>query len=487
MSIVGEISVGLEEIMRTDHLQSKTITVSGHLQERRGYYHMALSWTDKNGNRERKSISTGLSVKGNKKRATEMLNEARREWKELLTNMPEVVDMLFADLMEKWLDVIKPKIKLTTYGGYQSNVNKVIAPYFRERGILLRELTAGDINEFYDKQLERVKATSVHKFHANISKALKYAVKEGMIPYSVMGNVDRPKAERFVGKFLRQSEAVKLFEAVKGHRLELCVMLGAFYGLRRAEILGLRWESIDFDANSITIEHTVTEAHVDGKKVLVVDDTTKSKASFRSLPLVPGFRAKLLSVKAEQEQNRKLCGKSYNKKGAQYVYTDALGNLIKPNYLTVAFPKFLQQNGFKEMRLHDLRHSCASLLLANGVQLIQIKDWLGHSDISITSETYAHLEFSSKQASAQAMTWIDKTSLGEKHHTDQLVFYRPVDNADKGYSTVQDLPDFMHSLIVSGVPVGIIQAWMGQADLTAVNSLENSFRDFVSAYTDTAH
>ena len=207
--------------MKTGHLQRSTIKVSGHLEDIRGYYHMILSWTDKYGNRDRKSISTGLTVKGNKKRAEEMLRTARREKQELLTNMPDVDDLLFADFMEQWLDVIKPKVKLTTFGGYQLNVKKAIAPYFRERGILLRELTADDINEFYDEQLERLKATSVHKFHANISKALKYAVKEGMIPFSVMGNVDRPKAERFVGKFLRQSEAVELFEAVKGHKLEL--------------------------------------------------------------------------------------------------------------------------------------------------------------------------------------------------------------------------------------------------------------------------
>jgi integrase len=291
------------------------------------------------------------------------------------------------------------------------NVQKAIAPYFRERGILLRELTADDINDFYTEQLERIKAISVHKYHANISKALKHAVKKGLIPYSVMDQVIRPKPERFVGKFLKQSEAIKLFDAVKGHRLELGVMLGAFYGLRRAEIIGLRWESIDFEANAITIEHTVTEADVDGKKILIADDTTKSKASFRTLPLVPGFRAKLLAIRDEQEQNRKLCGKSYNKAEAQYIYTDALGNRLRPAYLTNAFPDFMVRNGFRRLRFHDLRHSCASLLLANGVPLKQIQEWLGHSDFAITANTYAHLEFNSKLASAQAMTWINKTAL----------------------------------------------------------------------------
>jgi hypothetical protein len=79
----------------------------------------------------------------------------------------------------------------------------------------------------------------------------------------------------------------------------------------------------------------------------------------------------------------------------------------------MAFPKFLVDHGFRRMRFHDLRHSCASLLLANGVPLKQIQEWLGHSDFAITANTYAHLEFNSKLKSAQAMTWIERTSLAK--------------------------------------------------------------------------
>ena len=398
--------------MQAEHLQTKPIKVSGHIQDVRGVYHMKLSWYTPNGKRGRKSISTGLSLKGNKTRAENMLKEACKEQEEILAQKASGPDMLFADFMEEWLGVIRSEVKLTTFGGYQMNVQKGIAPYFRKRGIILDELTADDINDFYRERLLHIKATSVHKYHANISKALKYAVEKGYITQSVMDKVKRPKKERFVGKFLKQSEVVDLFEAVKGHTLELGVILGAFYGLRRAEIVGLRWEAIDFEANTITIEHTVTVACIDGKNVLVVADTTKSKASFRTLPLIPSFRGKLLEVKAEQDRNRKLCGRSYNKVEGQYIYTDALGNRIKPDYLTGAFPLFMERNGFRRIRFHDLRHSCASLLLASGVPLKQIQEWLGHSDFAITANTYAHLEFNSKLASANAMTWIEKTSLG---------------------------------------------------------------------------
>jgi integrase len=359
------------------------------------------------------------------------------------------------------------------------NVQKAIAPYFRKKGILLAELTADDINDFYAHELKRIKATSVHKLHANISKALKYAVEKDYIPYSIMGKVKRPKAERYVGKFLKQSETVDLFEAVKGHRLELGVIFGAFYGLRRSEIIGLRWESIDFEANTITIEHTVTVAHVDGKHVLVVGDTTKTKSSFRTLPLVPAIRTKLLAVQEEQEENRKMCGKSYNTKEGVYIYTDALGNRIKPDYLSGEFPKFLEKNGFRRMRFHDLRHSCASLLLANGVPLKAIQEWLGHSDFSITANTYAHLDYKSKIASADKMAWIGNTSLAVKMESSEPIT-PPTNERAIADGTIQALPDFMHSLITSGVPMGVIQAWLKQADFTGDTLLSESFKEFQS-------
>ena len=402
--------------MNEEKQQQKTISVSGHLEEKRGTYLVILSWYDQNGKRGRKSISTGLPVKGNKKRAEEILYERRKEQESLLAEIqtnPIGSNMLFADFMQHWLETTRKKVKLTTFGGYQLNVEKAIVPYFQKRKTLLCELTADHINDFYDEQLMRVKAMTVTKFHANISSALKYAVQKGYIPFSIMDRVERPKPDRFVGKFLKQSEAIELFEAVKGHKLELGVILGAFYGLRRGEVVGLKWAAIDFEANTISIEHTVTVTKVDGKQILIADDTTKTKSSYRTLPLVPRFREKLLALKVEQEENRRLSGKMYNKAEGCYIYVDALGNRIKPDYLTQEFPIFMVKHGFKRMRYHDLRHSAASLLLANGVPLKQIQEWLGHSDFAITANTYAHLEYNSKLDAAKAMSWIEKTTLGQ--------------------------------------------------------------------------
>ena len=104
-----------------------------------------------------------------------------------------------------------------------------------------------------------------------------------------------------------------MFEALRGTKLELPVLVAAFYGLRRGEVVGLKWDAIDFDQNTITIRHTVTSCDLDGKRVLVASDTTKTKSSMRTLPLVPFMRERLLTLKEVQQENRRLCGRSYIK------------------------------------------------------------------------------------------------------------------------------------------------------------------------------
>ena len=376
--------------------------VAGHLREKSGYYYAVLNYTDSLGKRKTKWISTGLTVKGNKKRAEAILMDARRNFN---PEEPKVMngDILFADYMEKWLDIIKSSVAVPTYASYSTTVKKIVAPYFREKEVTLKNLTAKDIQEFYLRELERVSASSVIHYHANIHKALKYAVKIDLIDVNPADKVERPKKDRYVGSFYDADEVNALFEAAKGTKLELPILFGAFYGLRRSEAIGLKWDAIDFDQNTITIRHTVTSCDLDGKRILVAADTTKTKSSMRTLPLVPFMRERLLALREEQKENRRLCGRSYIKDYVDYVCVNEIGDLIKPHYVTESFPKLLKANGLRPVRYHDLRHSCASLLLANGVPMKQIQEWLGHSDFSTTANIYAHLDYSSKLTSADAM------------------------------------------------------------------------------------
>ena len=216
--------------------------------------------------------------------------------------------------------------------------------------------------------------------------------------------MDRPKAAPFVGSFYDSAEVQKLFEAAKGSKLEIPIFLGAFYGLRRSEAIGLKWDAIDFRNDTITIRHTVVSCYIDGKRVQKAQDITKTKSSMRTLPLIPAFKELLQHKKKQQNEFQRMCGKSYNKDYLGYICVDEMGWLLSPHYLTEAFAKLLKKHGLRKIRYHDLRHSCASLLLANGVPMKQIQEWLGHSDFSTTANVYAHLECNSKRLSAAAMT-----------------------------------------------------------------------------------
>ncbi len=375
--------------------------VAGHLQEKKGIYYMVVTYRTPAGQRKTKWASTGLPVKGNKKRAEKLLLDFRKEFTPDERSLDS--DILFSDFMCQWLEITKPTIALTTYASYSNMVKGIIVPYFKKKGITLADLKATDLQAFYTEQLTRVQANSVIHYHANIHKALKYAVKNDLIPSNPADKVERPKKNRFVGSFYDSDEVERLFAAAKGTKLEIPIFLGAFYGLRRSEAIGLKWSAIDFQNDTISIRHTVTCCNLDGKTVQVANDTTKTKSSMRTLPLVPAFKELLLGQKKQQEEYRRLCGRSYDKRYLDYICVDEMGRLISPHYLTSAFPKLLAQNGLRHIRFHDLRHSCASLLLSNGVSMKQIQEWLGHSDFSTTANVYAHLDYNAKLSSADAM------------------------------------------------------------------------------------
>ena len=362
--------------------------VAGHLQEKRGVYYAVLNYFDTLGRRKTKWISTGLTVKGNKKRAEEILLDLRRDFKPPQGPKAPEGEMLFSEYLESWLEIIKGSVAVSTYASYSAMATRIIAPYFKEKGVILKDITAKNIQDFYLHELKKVSASTVVHYHALIHKALKYAMKIDLIDVNPADKVERPKRERFVGSFYDAEEMNELFKAAKGTKLELPILFGAFYGLRRSEAIGLKWDAVDFEQNTLVIKHTVTSCNLDGKLTIVESDTTKTKSSMRTLPLVPFVRERLLTLKDEQKENRRLCGRSYSKEYSGYICVNEIGDLIKPNYVTEFFPKLLEANGLRRIRFHDLRHSCASLLLANGVPMKQIQEWLGHSDFSTTANIY---------------------------------------------------------------------------------------------------
>lgn len=264
--------------------------------------------------------------------------------------------MLFADYLLEWLEIAKGRLAHATYGAYQGLLKSTIVPYFRKKKLTLRELEARHLQMFYSEMLRRVTPNTVIHYHAVIHSALKYAVKTDMLIQNVADKVDRPRKNSFQPVFLSADEMQKMFEALRGTKLELPVLVAAFYGLRRGEVVGLKWDAIDFEQGTISVKRTVTSTIIDGKYQEFEQQSAKTKSSLRTLPLIGSFREYFMQVKEAQELNKQVCGNCYNYEYDGFVFVDELGERMRVEYLTNAFPKFLESHGLRRMRFHDLRH-----------------------------------------------------------------------------------------------------------------------------------
>lgn len=262
---------------------------------------------------------------------------------------------------QTWLEIIRGSVEKTTFSSYTQMVKKKIAPYFRDTGLTLGGIQAKHIQSFYLHELKSVSASTVIHEHANIHKALKYAVKMDLIPFNPADKVERPKKQKYIADYYRLDELEKLFDVTKDHPYSLLIQMTAFYGLRRSEALGLKWDAIDFERNTITIRHIVTEAEVDGKSVIISEDRAKTKSSLRSLPSVGHFREKLLELKEQQKENRRVCGNCYNCEYDGYIFVDAMGTIFNPNAVTENFSKILKRNGLRHIRFHCSDHLFLSI------------------------------------------------------------------------------------------------------------------------------
>ena len=369
------------------------IDVTGSLQIKNKIYQAVLSYKQDN-KWKTKWVSTKIpAIKGNKKLANVKLEEIKKQFQEEInSDNIDNEDILFIDYMKKWLKMISSSVEPTTLNGYKGVVNGRMTDYFQNKKITLQNIKPKHIQEFYQYLLdEGLSGNTVKHYHANIRKALQYAMKTDIILSNPADKVDLPKIEEYKPKFYTSDEVKILLNEVIGTKLEIPVMIDCFYGFRRSEVIGLKWSAVDFENDTITINHTITQSN--GK--LIIRDKTKTKSSKRSLPLEPIVKSFLLELKEKQEKNKELCGDSYNQEYLEYICVDNCGNLIRPDYVTETFLKLLKKKKLKIIRFHDLRHTCASILLKNGANMKEIQAWLGHSNYNTTANLYAHLDTSS--------------------------------------------------------------------------------------------
>ena len=232
------------------------------------------------------------------------------------------------------------------------------------------------------------------------------ALKLDLILSNPADKIERPKKEQYIGTFYSQAELNTLFSLIKDDPLKIVIYLASFYGLRRSEVLGLKWEAFNFEDKTITIKHKAIETRKDNKRVILLKDKTKNQSSYRTLPLVDDIIVLLQEHQKQIDKNKKLCRNSYNKKYLDYICVDSMGKLFRPEYVTDHFTLIMNRNKdvLRKIRFHDLRHSCASLLLAKGIPMKEIQDWLGHSTYSTTANIYAHLEKDTKNKSANVLS-----------------------------------------------------------------------------------
>lgn len=395
--------------------------ITGCLQQKNGFYYAVL-YVKVDGKRKTKWIATKLPVdttspRKAKIRFDEIREQYEKEESERLeqaalmalelaeaAKYPPDAKLEFSAYMEKWLNTVRPTIATATYQSYANLIRARVTPYFKPQNIMLKDISPQDIEEFYQSILtDGCTTNTVIHYHAIIRKALQAAVKKDVLAKNPADKIDRPKKNVYHGSFYTEEDMLTLFDAISNDPMEVCVKIAAYYGLRRSEVLGLKWSAIDFERKTISVCHKVIEIEVDGKFIPMGEDVLKTKSSFRTLPLIPAVEMLLLTEKERQERNRRLFKRSYCRDYLEYICVDTQGQLLRPNYVTEHFSWIIQKYNLKKIRFHDLRHTCASLLLQNGISMKQIQIWLGHSTFSTTADIYAHLDFSAQEESAATM------------------------------------------------------------------------------------
>lgn len=289
--------------------------------------------------------------------------------------------MTASEYLRAWLTEQELFCQLSTWEALTVYIDKHLAPYFS--GVELSDVTPTLCQQYAREKLRNGRAdgkgglslVSVRKHVSILKRALGDAALQGLIQTNPAQFVRLPRSKTAVAQrtvFLTAQEAQNVLGAFRGHVIYPAVVLALYYGLRRSEVLGLRWQAVDFEANTISIRHTVVKNLTTEAK-----DTTKTETSRRTFQLLPEVKEMLLELNIEPQRGG-------------YILARADGSPMRPDSLTRTFQRVLKCHGLPTMRFHDLRHSTASILFDRGWSLEDVKNWLGHSDIETTSNIYLH-------------------------------------------------------------------------------------------------
>jgi integrase len=299
--------------------------------------------------------------------------------------------------LDRWVEeVYKPTVKPLSYQQYRSLIKNHLVPGLGN--VSLQKLTPEKIQALYTQKLaEGYAPKTVALIHTVLHRALENAVRWNLVSRNVAKLVTLPHVERHESRTLTVEQARRLLEVARGSYIETLLLLAVTTGMRRGELLALRWEDVDFENGVVSIRRTMNRITGYGP----VETEPKTKSSRRMIVL-PGRVLKALKVHREQQnQERIKAGSEWHEQGL--VFCNRYGGFMIPQYVGKVFHKLLAKASLPDMRFHDLRHSMATVLLAAGVHPKIVQERLGHSTIAMTMDIYSHVLPSMQQDVARRL------------------------------------------------------------------------------------
>ena len=298
---------------------------------------------------------------------------------------------LGAYLVDEWLPAKRATVKETTHASYEMHVTKHVRP--RIGGISLLNVGASHLNSFYADLLEDGRRDGEAGCRrrpfagctATLHKAFADAVRWGRLNRNPADAADPPRNAKTEMSILEPSELRAFLESVRSDRLYAAWVLATTTGMRRGEILGLRWADIDLDALTLSISQIRTVANYQ-----VVTLSPKTEKGARTISLDEQTVAALRSHRVAQMEEKLLMGPAYNDDG-DYVFRRPDGDPIHPERFSSWFKQHCRRAGLPPVRFHDIRHSYVTALLRNGVQLKVVSQRVGHASPMVTLAIYQHV------------------------------------------------------------------------------------------------
>lgn len=319
-----------------------------------------------------------------KKEVRDKLKKAQLEQVQgiLSTGPQQALSQYLAD----WLEVHRYKVRPRTYERYEAIVRLHIVP--RLGRVSLQKLTGQHLEKMYaDLQKAGLSATTVDAVHNMLHTALDRAVRLGLVGRNVSELVSPPRKEHREAKALTPEQVRQFLEAIKGHPRETLFILALATGMRRGELLGLKWQDINLDNATLQVRRALNRMPTgQGYK----ETEPKTKSGRRSIALVPFAVEALRRHWQSQQEEKARAGEVWE--DHDYVFCDPDGSHLDPGHdVYVQFKKVLKQAGLPDLRFHDLRHSMATMLLQKKVHPKIVQEVLGHSSIDITMDIYSHV------------------------------------------------------------------------------------------------